>query len=294
MEDLIKYSIGGFFLKKHLFLVLLEMMRNYPQYFRDNVRVSSVYDSFPNVIWNSGRICLGKTLKPEEMKRIISFYNHQDIGVRYTYTNPFISKEHLADKQANLSLELAHSKKNGVILSSPILEKYIRKHYPKYQIIQSVTTVNYKKSWIKKRIAQVDLLVLQPEFNRDISFIRQLPREKVEILVNEVCMPFCKNKEAHYQAVALDQLCRNRVSARQYYVKKTCPLQTGELQDRISNKEILPLCLSFNEVKYLNKQFSIENFKLADRALSDQYFVNMIDTYLVRSDYSKRFKKLFQ
>jgi hypothetical protein len=94
--------------------------------------ISSVFGTFPNVIWNGGRTllhyCSNFTTErewyekvnhlwydPQGMESLIRFYNEKGIGARYTYSNSLLTKRHLSDKRANLTLELAHNSMNAVI-----------------------------------------------------------------------------------------------------------------------------------------------------------------------------------
>ena len=46
------YSLPDFYNYYDLNLNLVHLMEIYPGYFRDNVRIGSVYGTFPGCIWN--------------------------------------------------------------------------------------------------------------------------------------------------------------------------------------------------------------------------------------------------
>ncbi len=76
-------------------------------------------------------------------------YDSAGIAVRYTFTNPSITKEDLADPYCNFCMEAGNNGKNEVLVVSPLLEEYIRKNYSSYTInsstckeIRSVAALN--------------------------------------------------------------------------------------------------------------------------------------------------------
>jgi hypothetical protein len=183
--------------------------------------ITSVYGSFPNVIFNGGRTLfhfeshLAERFRerdrlwydPDGMAELVRRYNGQGIAVRYTYSNPHITEEHLADAVANLTLEIAHHSMNAVITSNPVIERYVRRQYPKYKIIGSATAVeDLSVAFLSRRAEEVDLLVLPPEYNDRRDIVEQLPIEKLEVILNERCVPFCPNRRDHYRAIGRSQL----------------------------------------------------------------------------------------
>ena len=117
-------------------LVFAEVLKQYPQYFRDGVEIASVYGTFPPCIWNGGRTQEGICDK-RFIKTAINAFNERGIPLRFTFTNPALEKKHLGDKMCNMVMALANNGLNEVIVNSPLLEDYIRKNYPKYKLTSS-------------------------------------------------------------------------------------------------------------------------------------------------------------
>lgn len=108
----------------------------------ENIKIASVYGSFNNIIWNGGRVRTGKNVSINEMNQMLRQLNDAGVAVRYTYTNSELEEKHLSDTLANLTMELANNGKNEVLVNSPILEKYLRKNYPNFDIFFQLQHVN--------------------------------------------------------------------------------------------------------------------------------------------------------
>jgi collagenase-like PrtC family protease len=211
------------------------------------------------------------------MESLIRSYNDRGIGIRYTYSNLLITKKHLNDKRANLTLELAHNSMNAVITGNPLVEEYVRKHYPKFKIISSATSQkNLSVSFLKKRISEVDLLVLPPEYNDKYELIERLGVDKLEILINERCAPYCPNRRAHYRAISKTQICWDPKFEGENYFSH-CPVYRGMRQ----NTQIETLVLSDKKITALQR-IGIHNFKFVGRHLSRDGFVQEVDKVLIK------------
>jgi hypothetical protein len=57
-----------------------------------------------------------------------------------TFTNPLIEEKHCYDTYSNLIAECGHNGMNEILVTSPILETYLRTNYPNYKYCKSVTS----------------------------------------------------------------------------------------------------------------------------------------------------------
>lgn len=101
-------------------IALADALSQYPELFRENVKIASFFGSMP-LIWNGGRMILGR-FYPDRAKAVIDAYNQRGIPYRFTFTNPFITEEYLDDPDCNTALEIADNGMNEVIVFSPVLE----------------------------------------------------------------------------------------------------------------------------------------------------------------------------
>ena len=150
----IYWHLPGFCYFRLLNQVIINMMKDYPDCFREGYRIGSVYGTFPGAIWNGGRTAFGLTSK-RDMENILKIYNSRGIPVRFTWTNSLIEEKHIYDTYCNLIMKLADNGLNQVLVNAPVLEEYIRREYPRYPLISSTTKL------------MTDLESLQAELSRD-------------------------------------------------------------------------------------------------------------------------------
>ncbi|MBR5896350.1 MAG: hypothetical protein IKZ39_01885, partial [Lachnospiraceae bacterium] len=53
------WHLPGFCVNFYLNQVIINLMKEYPDKFRDGYKVGSVYGTFPGAIWNGGRAVIG-------------------------------------------------------------------------------------------------------------------------------------------------------------------------------------------------------------------------------------------
>lgn len=156
----IKFHLPDFAVRYHFNRIFLSMLEHCPQYFYDGVEIASVYGCFPQSLWNGGRTMPGVCDK-SFVKKVVREFNKLGIPLRFTFTNPMITEEHLNDDFCNFVLRTAENGKNGVIVVSSILEQYIRDKYPGYKITSStckrITDINNLNSELDKNY---DIVVL--------------------------------------------------------------------------------------------------------------------------------------
>lgn len=271
------WHLPGFCYFRLLNQVIINLMKDYPEKFRDGYRIGSVYGTFPGAIWNGGRAVFGITGK-NDIENILKIYNSRGIPVRFTWTNSLIEEKHLQDTYCNLIMRMADNGLNQVLVNTPVLEEYIRREYPDFKLISSTT----------KRITGVDgvleelqkdyfLVVLDYDLNHNEEALKKLGTYagRIELLVNEVCYPGCVYRAEHYRQQLQMQLefdvntafpCPNKTQQRSF---KECMKR----QAFISNEEI---------GDYIDKGFV--NFKIAGRGMPVEYAKESCLYFLVKDD----------
>lgn len=156
--------------------------------------------------WNSGRII--KSVSEEYQKWCLEQYAARNIPVILTFSNYFLTEDDLNDRPSNRILDwIAAYKGNGVLVSSPILMKYVRQKYPDLLICSSILKAVHdrgkgKADYYNKLSEQFDRIVLHPDDGFNISLLENLEqKEKVEILINENCVRNCQFREEHCDIV---------------------------------------------------------------------------------------------
>ena len=201
---MIKFSIPDFWVHYKLNLLFIDLFQSQRNKFFDDVEIDSIYGSFP-CIWNGGRIVPGYT-SGINIENTLKAFNQRGIGIRFTFTNSLLQPEHLSDCLGNQILQLGHSTKNSVNISSPLMKEYIQTHYPKYYILYSTTMGIIDIAKINE-LSKDNIVVLDYSLNNNFELLKQLQYpENIEILCSELCIDGCPYREEHYRSISQHNL----------------------------------------------------------------------------------------
>lgn len=276
----IRFHIPNFTTHYHVNVLLIKMIKEYPQYFIDGLEIGSVYGEFQPSLWNGGRSTEGVCTNKNDIKKIIKTFNDLNVPIRFTYTNPMLEKKHLSDKHCNMCLALANNGFNEIIVFSPILEKYIRNNYPQYKLISSTCKEIKDFEELQQELEKdYSLVVLDYNWNNNFDILEKINhKEKCEILVNACCRPNCQRRGEHYRHIGKQQI--DYVNHMNKYPNTPfqfehfpCDYTANSIFDItessvfVSQKDILE--------KYVPMGFS--NFKIEGRSF---HIFNLVETYM--------------
>lgn len=289
----INYHIPSFTAHYTLNLLVFDYMKQHPEYFREGIKIASVFGSFDGAVWNGGRCIPGKYY-PELNKKILHEYNSRGIPLRFTFTNPNITEQHLSDKVCNEIMKMADNGMNQVIVMSPLLEQYIRENYPSYKITSStckeIRDMNDLNAELDK---DYNLVVLDYNWNNkfdDLALIND--KSRCEILINACCQPNCQRRGEHYRYEG------------EYQIKVCAAAQSplGIPSENVMIKEFPCQYRSNNiftirnyityvspediESKYLPMGFN--QFKLEGRTASDMHMLECYMHYFTKSEFKDK------
>ncbi len=256
----------------------MNMMKDYPDKFKDGYKIGSVYGTFPGAIWNGGRAVFGITGK-EDIKSILNLYNSRGIPVRFTWTNSLLEEKHIYDTYCNLIMKLADNGMNQVLVNNPILEEYLAKEYPGFKRISSTTKRIVDLETLKKELDKdYYLVVLDYDLNHDEKVLTEIAPygDRVEILVNEVCYPGCTMRAEHYRQQSQMQL--------EFDVNTgfPCPNKTRERTFRECMER--PAFVNNEQIEeYVKRGFN--NFKIAGRGMPMDYVKESYLYFLVKEEH---------
>lgn len=209
-KETIEFSIPDFYYLFDLNMNLLALMRNTPELFRDNVKITSIYGTFPGCMWNSCHQSLGQATY-ENIATTIMLLNNAGVSVRFTFNNSEIQGCHLMDIYSNEILKITSQVKsetgikNGVIINSDILDKHIIKSFPQFYHVWSDT--KSIKNITDLNVLSEDRLTALPY---DMNNSKQLDDieypENIEVSVNNPCIEMCPHRDAHYAEIGKLQL----------------------------------------------------------------------------------------
>lgn len=282
MAKEVYWHLPGFCVNFYLYQVLFDLMKKYPDSFRENYKIGSVYGTFPGAIWNGGRSVFGTTLK-SNMEAIIDTYNKLDVPVRFTWTNSLIEEKHVYDTYCNLIMEIANNGKNQVLCNSSVLEEYLRKEYPNFKFVSSTTKRMKDLEALKEELSKdYFMVVLDYDLNHDEKVLKELEpvAERVEILVDEICYPNCPKRVEHYKTESLYQLRFDKGKPFE------CP--NIKSQPTFEDCKKRPAFISAEELStYADRGYV--NFKLVGRGLPQNVLIESILYYFTKDEASKRF-----
>ena len=281
----INFHIPDFINHCKLNLLLLALMQQHPEYFRDGVKIASVFGAFPPSLWNGGRNTVG-VVDDEIIKNVTKAFNSRGVPLRFTFTNPLIEEKHLGDPFCNKVMRMCENGLNEVIVLSPILEEYIRKNYPGYKITSSTCKEIRNADELAAELEKdYHYVVLDYNWNNNFEFLETLPhKEKCELLINACCVPNCPRRGEHYRSIGETQIKYAEYMKTPPMMRKPthfedfkCPsmlrhiYQITDLPTHISPDAIVEkyIPMGFN-------QFKIEGRTVPDIALAENYIYYMV------------------
>lgn len=269
-------------------IITYEMIKANPQYFYDDVKVGSVFGCYPSALWNGGRFVGGQPVEDKVIKMSLDDYNGRGIPVRFTFTNPLITKEHLGNPYCNKLLRMGNNGLNEVIVNSPVLEDYIRENYPKYKITSSTCKEIRTAEGVNAELEKdYNLVVLDYNWNNNFEFLEGIKdKARCELLVNACCIPDCKRRGEHYRTIGqlqinneerLHSLSKNIPAMEPFKCEFQCQnlYKTTGYKTHISPESIY--------TKYVPMGFN--QFKIEGRTNTDVSVLESIVYYMVKPEH---------
>lgn len=222
---IVNFHLPGLRQNYPLNMLILNLLKTKPDWFREGVRIASFFGEFPTSLWNGGRPSNYDQCDASFIQNVIKNINAQGVPVRYTYTNMLLSEQDLQDPYCNFCMKAADNGMNEVMIFSPILERYIRENYPGYKLNSStckeIRDINKVNEELKK---DYYLVVLDYNFNNKFDELQKIEdKARCEILVNALCRPECPRRGDHYKNIAKNQ--RIMLKNRKHPKDKQIPLE---------------------------------------------------------------------
>ena len=273
----IYWHLPGFCYFRLLNQVLMNLMKDYPDCFREGYCIGSVYGTFPGAIWNGGRAVFGITGK-DDIAAILKIYNSRGIPVRFTWTNSLLEEKHVYDTYCNLIMKLADNGMNQVLVNQPVLEDYIRRNYPDFKLISSTTKrITYVKGLREELDKDYFLVVLDYDLNHNEEVLSAIQdkADRIEILVNEVCYPGCPKRSEHYRQQSRMQL--------EYDINTSFPCPNKTRERKFAECKDRPAFISNEQIQQYADQGFV-NYKIVGRGMPMDFVKESYLYYLVKDD----------
>lgn len=286
----IKFHLPDFVGNYKMNLYIIDMLKESPKYFYDDIEIASSYGCFPPAAWNGGRTVVG-AVRREQIDYIIQAYNSRNVPIRYTFTNPLVTEKHLGDPFCNMITRIAENGLNEIIVNVPVLENYIREKYPKYPLISStVKQIEDRDALLAELEKDYKLVVLDYNWNNRFDELAELPhKDKIEILVNPYCSPHCKRRKQHYEFLGERQFEHNlqvfgndKVALKPIPPKEfPCPNTNLDFYDTTD----FDTHVSYRQIYEKYVPMGYENFKIEGRLMHPVNILESYVYYLVKPEY---------
>lgn len=275
----VRFHLPSFTTHFSLNKLMIETLRDHPEYFIDGLEIASVFGCFDGSLWNGGRNVRGE-FDPRITERIIKVFDELKVPIRFTFTNPLITEEHLSDKNCNEILKMADNGINQVIVMSDILEKYIRENYPNYKITSSTCKEIRDMDGVNAELEKpYNLVVLDYNWNNKFDELEKIKdKGRCEILVNALCQPNCPRRGEHYRAIGKIQIDRcnaaySAVGGQLQFKDFECPFMSRTIYDITE----LPTFISPEAIREKYLPMGFREFKLEGRSAAD---ISILETYM--------------
>lgn len=281
---MINFLIPGFYENFKLNVKLLDVLKDYPYYFYDGVRIEAVYGSFPFNIWDGGRTFpVYRHATREEIEKIKHIFNDiYDVNIRQVMTNPVIQEDNFYNRFGNICLSLCENERNEVIINNSDFEEFVREHYPQYKFISSTTKCLNTVESFKNELDNPNyrMICLDYNLNHNWKMLEQLTDEqkkKCEFLINAICPPGCPDRKNHYKNNGKFALSfgKHYAMTKCGVAANTCSWTTRNYHNNISPTELYE--------KYAPMGF--EYFKIEGRTLPSVEIAANYCYYMVKPEY---------
>lgn len=279
---MIKYALPGMYEHADFYFRLLDLKRNRPDYFFENVDIEIVYGNPQFCIWDGGRIFSSyRQTTREEISDIINIYNNEfNIPIRYVFTNCCLEEKHYYNRFGNLLMELGSFGPNEVVLADDNFLHYLKENYPTYKFVSSTTKCLIKPEDVKAEYEKEDykLLCLDYNLNRNFNFLEKLTpeeKEKTEFLVNAICAPACPNRKHHYYKNSQSHLEFGRTYHMDY-----CSITNGTFGGDTQKHH-----LTYTDLQQTYEPLGFSHFKIEGRTWHDLDLALACCNYLIKPEY---------
>lgn len=293
---MIEFSIPDFWHQSEVNSILINLMKEQPELFDENIKIGSIYGSFP-CIWNGGRYVYG-TYDKQQTINIIEFFNKNQIEIRHTFTNRFLKLtdryDHVCNQICEITSEIGkkYNIKNACNIYDDDLAEYISKKYPDLKIIYSTTKELQNLNQINE-YSKNNLVIPSYKVNHNFQLLKQLKYpQNIELLCIEIgCIINCPYRIEHQDAVSASILQITNPKGESFNEEK-CPISktTENWYKRYLNPEV---CITKQQIQEIYLPLNINKFKISGRGQLMTNTLANIESYVnyfIKQEYRDYFR----
>lgn len=239
-------------------------------------------------------------ISEEDAEGIAKQYLDRGIACRLTLSNPHITEEDIKNDTINAKLmnflnsESSGDRKNGVIVVSDLLAKYVKDKYQNLEVILSIIrpaydtgygpdkdTFDYYSNFLNDSL--YDVVVVNSAKIDIPDFMETLPhKEKVELIAFHACVRNCPRAKEHYES-SLQLGLANFLGKNTEDLRYRCDRNTAAC---FAEKRRRPFDYASYTEREIKKLVSLgyKHFKLADRLMPDEAFYSGMVEYIFKSE----------
>jgi len=286
MEDKkVYYHLPGLFEFYELYSAFLPMFFGHREYFYDWCQIGSIYGAPGDCIWGGGRVGFGDY----DSWEVASLMEKYGISARLTFSNSFLKKDHLNDRKCNRLCELFASERNGIIIYSDMLLKYIKQKYPEFYFVSSTTKVITDFDEFEKEVNREEYKYVVADFRLNKAYDRlekmtEGQKRKVELLCNECCDIRCLDRKECYENVSLKNLgekCKDH----------KCRYAADDEGYLFSKAMENPAFISIEDIQNKYLQMGISNFKIEGRGLGSALILEFLLYYMTKPEHQLKVRE---
>lgn len=285
---MLQFTVPDFYEKGQFNLDWVGFMKLYPEKFQQ-VKIQYVYGSFPTMVWAGGRqnkVDHINFVPLDDVETIINRFNYLGIGVVFTFTNSLIVGSHLGDWYCNACLDiLGRNAINAVLVNSMVLEEYIREKCPWMKIFRSTTAsrAEVEDSAEDLEDENYDMIVADYRLNNTtMMYTSKEQRERVEIMLNDTCPPYCQYRKDHYSYISQYNLQggKSRINPTQGWECHHPECKTSFFENLRTNAS----CVTVGQMwDYFRQGFT--HFKIVGREFNPIQLAEIYTYYMVKPEY---------
>lgn len=299
------FHLPGLFEFYELYKIFLPLFYEHREYFYDWCDIGSIYGAPGDALWGGGRVGYGERASME----VLSLMKKFNISARLTFSNSLLREEHFIDRECNEICDLFRNSpsddsdtknimikdnrtivsnettaKNGIIVYSDLLLRYIEENYPGFYFVSTTTKVITDFKIFEKELNREEFAYVVADFRLNKEFeklgsLSDAERSKVEFLCNECCWFGCNDRKSCYESVS-----RNVLGEGEGY-EHICHSMDANEGYVFSKAMKSPGFIGIDDIRDVYLPMGFSNFKIEGRSLGSAMILEFLLYYMTKLEY---------
>lgn len=258
------------------------LVKKHPEYLnssgKNEIIIASAHGNFPYNYWHGG--ANNNFGKGAYYKDFVNCYHTFFASLRFNCSNIFLNEDDFFNVMNNIIFKTNHTGSNYIEVSNLKLFEYLKEEFPYYYYVLSSNanliqefTPNILEGFIKSNNFQL----IELPYGYNLSLIKDLPKQNLELKVNSLCNPKC----AYYKKCqVIEQKNSYNFSGKSIY---ECSNYSGYHEPY----EIIPL-KDIEEifVKQGYNHYKIIDFPTKESYLFPEHYAQFLIKYFIKDEYA--------